>query len=313
VTPAVQTRLLRPGVIVGLVLVCGLLVPPARAQEPPPDSFRYRVDVQLVLLSASVLTPDGRPVTDLGEDAFEVYENGQLRPIKLFERKTALPLQLVLLVDASLSAASELKAQKVAMARFIQRVLLPKDTAALYELSGKSKPVVDFSDSPQKLQEGLQLIKVRAGTALYDAIVEVSAKLKEREGRRVMVVVSDGNDTTSQSDFQAALRAIQEAEATLFALVVRPIPGESGRYVRGEHVLITLSDLTGGRVFFTERVGEMDRFFDELSDLLRTQYLIGYQAGPPGYRSEFRTIEVRIKGQADTVQHRKGYYAEPRP
>ena len=312
-THAVQIHLLRPVVILWLLLpACGLLVVPAGAQEPPPDSFRYRVDVQLVLLSASVLTPEGRPVTDLEQEAFEVYEDGQLRPIKLFERKTALPLQLVLLVDASLSAASELKAQKAAMARFIQRVLLPKDTAALYELSGKSKVVVDFSDSPQKLQEGLQQIEVRAGTALYDATVEVSDKLKEREGRRVMVVVSDGNDTTSESDFQSALRALQEAEATLFALVVRPIPGESGRNVRGEHVLITLAELTGGRVFFTERVGEMDRFFDELNDLLRTQYLLGYQAAPPGYRSEFRTIEVRIKGRKDIVRHRTGYYAEPR-
>lgn len=312
-THAVQIHLLRSVVILWLLLpACGLLVVPARAQELPPDSFRYRVDVQLVLLSASVLTPEGRPVTDLEQEAFEVYEDGHLRPIKLFERKTALPLQLVLLVDASLSAASELKAQKAAMARFIQRVLLPKDTAALYELSGKSKAVVDFCDSPRKLQEGLQQIEVRAGTALYDATVEVSAKLKAREGRRVMVVVSDGNDTTSESDFQAALRALQEAEATLFALVVRPIPGESGRNVRGEHVLITLAELTGGRVFFTDRVGEMDRFFDELSDLLRTQYLLGYQPAPPGYRSEFRTIEVRIKGRKDIVRHRTGYYAEPR-
>jgi len=173
VTHAVQIHLLRPVVILWLLLpACGLLVVPARAQEPPPDSFRYRVDVQLVLLSASVLTPEGRPVTDLEQEAFEVYEDGQLRPIKLFERKTALPLQLVLLVDASLSAASELKAQKAAMARFIQRVLLPKDTASLYELSGKSKAVVDFCDSPRKLQEGLQQIEVRAGTALYDATVE---------------------------------------------------------------------------------------------------------------------------------------------
>jgi Ca-activated chloride channel family protein len=286
---------------------------PARAQEPPPDSFRYRIDVQMVLLSANVFSPDGEPVTTLDKDAFEVYEDGQLRPIKMFERKTGLPLQLVLMVDASLSAASELEAEKAAMARFVHLVLEPQDSAALYGLSGKPEPLVDFTDSPSKLAEGLKRIKVRAGTALYDAVVAVADKLREHEGRRVMVIISDGNDTTSQNDFQAALRAAQEAEATIFGLVVRPIPGVSGRNVRGEHVLMTLADLTGGRVFFTERVSELDRFFTQLNDMLRTQYLLGYQPAPAKLRPEFREIEVRVKGHDYTVQHRKGYFSEARP
>jgi hypothetical protein len=75
---------------------------------------------------------------------------------------------------------------------------------------------------------------------------------------------------------------------------------------------MTFADLSGGRVFFTDRVEELDRFFDELSDLLRTQYLLGYQPAPPSFRSEFRAIEVRIKGRDDIVEHRKGYYSEPR-
>jgi VWFA-related protein len=174
--------------LLGMLGATGWLATSARPQEPPPDSFRYRIDVQLVLLSASVTTAAGRPVTDLDEGAFEVYEDGKLRPIKLFERKTALPLQLVLMVDASLSAVSKLPAEKEAMARFIHRVLLPADVAALYELSGKSKPVVEFSRDVKQLEAGLTLIEERAGTALYDAIVEVASKLKEREGRRVMVI-----------------------------------------------------------------------------------------------------------------------------
>ncbi len=283
-----------------------------QAQEPPPESFRYRVDVQLVLVSTSVLDAEGHPVTTLEQEAFTVYENGQMRPLRLFERKTAQPLQLVLMVDASLSVASELAAQKVAIGRFIQRVLQPKDTAALYELSGEAKPVVDFTESASQLQAGLQGIRVRAGTALYDAIEAAAEKLKEREGRRVLVVISDGGDTTSKSDFKGALRAAQEAETTLFALVVRPIPGESGRNVRGENVLTTLADLTGGLVFFTDRVGELDGFFDDLNHLLRTQYLLGYQAAPPSFRPEFRTIEVRLKDPGYRVRHRQGYYSEPR-
>jgi len=284
-----------------------------RAQPPPrpPDSYHVRVDVQLVLVSASVSGRDGRPVTDLAQDSFEVYENGRLRPIQLFERQTALPLQLVLLIDASLSAAKELPVQKEALGRFIQRVLRPQDAAALLQLSTKERVLADFSAEGASLQTKLRGIRPHAGTALYDALVEACGKLKDRPGRRVIVVVSDGNDTVSKSNFHAAQRAAQEAEATIFALVVRPIAGESGRSVRGEHALMTFAELTGGRVFFPAAPAELDRFFDDLSALLRTQYLIGYQPAPPSYQPEFRTIEVRVKGTDYVVQHRKGYYSEP--
>jgi len=282
----------------------------AAAQEPPRDTFRFRVNVQLVLLSASVSTPDGRSVPDLAQDAFEVYEEGELRPLRLFERQTAMPLQLVVLIDASLSAAVELPAQKDAVSRFLKRVAREQDNVAIYQLSGKKRSVADFSNDTKKLLTSVKDIREGSGTALYDVLVEASEKLKVREGRRVVVVVSDGNDTTSKNDFQAALRALQEAETTLFALVVRPIAGESGRSVRGEHTLITLANLTGGRVFFPTSTGELDRFYRELDELLRTQYLLGYQPAPPSIRQEFRRIEVRVKGGDFTVRHRQGYYSE---
>ncbi|MGH9863127.1 MAG: VWA domain-containing protein, partial [Candidatus Acidiferrales bacterium] len=307
---ALVTRLTRPSFAVLVLAACGLFQ--VRAQPPPPESYHVRVDVQLVLVSASVSTRDGHPVTDLGQDSFEVYENGQPRPIQMFERQTALPLQLVLLIDASLSAAKELPVQKEALGRFIQRVLRPLDAAALLQLSSKDRVLAEFSSDGASLQTKLRTIRPHAGTALYDALVEASGKLKDRQGRRVIVVISDGNDTVSKKDFHTALRAIQEAEATLFALVVRPIQGESGRSVRGEHALMTFADLTGGRAFFPAATLELDRFFDELSALLRTQYLIGYQPAPPSYQPEFRTIEVRVKGTDYAVRHRKGYYSEPR-
>ncbi|MFQ5663274.1 MAG: VWA domain-containing protein [Terriglobia bacterium] len=293
--------------LVGVALLASTL----GAQQPPPDDYRHRVEVGLVLVPASVSTPEGKPVTGLDPEAFEVYENGKLRPLKVFEKRTALPLQLALMVDASLSAASELRTEKKAMVGFLQRVLRPTDAAALFEFSGGVQVLVEFSADIERLQGSLAKIRPRAGTALYDAIVEASAKLKERSGRRVLVLVTDGNDTTSKQDFHAALQAVQQAEASIFALIMRPIPGESGRSVRGEHALITLADLTGGRVFIPARGADLDRFFAELSELLRTQYLLGYQPAPVGARPEFRTIEVRVKGGDYVVRHRKAYYTEP--
>jgi Ca-activated chloride channel family protein len=298
-----------------LVILAFLLITSvaARAQLPPPpekNGFRYRVGVQLVLVPASVTNTQGKAVNDLAQDAFEVYENGQVRPIRVFEQATSLPLRMAILVDSSLSTFAELQAEKKAISQFIRGALRPEDTAALYEFSGGVRMLADFSNSARTLETGLSTIKVRAGTALYDAIVEASARLREQEGRRVLVIISDGNDTTSQADFHAALRALQEAEASVFALVVRPIASESGRSVRGEHALMSLAELTGGRVYFPSRTQEMDRVFAELDEFLRTQYLIGYEPVPPPLRAEYREIDLRVKGTDYTVRHRKGYFVE---
>lgn len=283
------------------------------AQLPPPppeESFRYKVGVQLVLVPASVTNAQGRAVNDLAQGAFEVYENGEPRPIRIFERSTSLPLRMALLVDSSLSTFAELEAEKKSISQFVRGALRPQDSAALYEFSGGVRMLADFSNSARTLEIGLSTIKVRAGTALYDAIIEASAALREQEGRRVLVVISDGNDTTSKADFHAALRALQEAEASVFALVVRPIASESGRSVRGEHALMSLAELTGGRVYFPSRAQEMDRVFAELDEFLRTQYLIGYEPAAPPLRAEFREINVRVKETDYTVRHRKGYFVE---
>jgi Ca-activated chloride channel family protein len=298
------------GFVVGLVLLSGV---GAQAQLPPPppdESFRYRVGVQLVLVPASVTNAQGRAVNDLAQDAFEVFENGQARPIRVFERATSLPLCMAILVDSSLSTFAELEAEKKAISQFVRGALRPQDTAALFEFSGGVRLLADFSNSARTIEIGLATIKVKAGTALYDAILEASARLREQEGRRVLVIISDGNDTTSKADFHAALRALQEAEASVFAMVVQPIRSESGRSVRGEHALISLADLTGGRVFYASRAQEMDRVFAELDEFLRTQYLIGYEPAPPPLRAEYRDIDLRVKGADYTVRHRKGYFVE---
>lgn len=295
------------------LLACLLSAGTVVGQQPPPSGFRHRVDVRLVLVPTSVSGAEGAPLTDLEGNAFEIYEDGVLRPLKVFEKAIQLPLQLVLMVDTSLSAAKELKGEKEAMRRFISTVLRPEDAAALVELSGDARTVVEFSSVPAQLEKGLDEMKARAGTALYDAIVETAGLLKEREGRRVMVLITDGNDTTSKSDFRQALEAAQQADVILYGILVRPIPGESGRSVRGEHVLIELADFTGGQVFFPAAAEEMDKFFNELSRVLRTQYLLGFSPLPSGNVSELRTIEVRVKGGNYQVRHRKGYYTDSLP
>lgn len=298
------------------VLWCVLWLPPvlpAQAPVPSQPGHTLKVDVRLVMVPASVSSPAGDPVTNLGRDSFEVFEEGQPRPIRVFEKSMDLPLQMILLIDTSLSAAKELPSEKAAMARFIRRVLRRQDSAALIEMAGDARTVVDFSSDTDKLVKSLKTINARAGTSLYDTLVEAAEMLGQREGRRVMILITDGNDTTSKAGYHDAREAVTAVDATLFALVVRPIAGESGRSVRGEHVLISLSELTGGQVFFPAGAKELDRFFGELSDVLRTQYIIGIVPSPPGREEEYRSLEVRVSGGDYFVRHRKGYYTRSIP
>lgn len=279
------------------------------AQDP--GDYRLKVDVNLVLVPTNVMSPAGSPVTELDRDAFEILENGVSRPLAVFEKQTAMPLQLVLMIDTSLSTYSVLRKEQEAAARFLQQVLRPNDSTALYEFSGGVDRRAGFTNDLADLQKGLLRLKPKAGTALYDAIVQVAKELRGREGRRVLVIVSDGTDTTSERDFHAALRAAQDAEVSIYSLVVRPIPGESGRSVRGEHVLIALGEMTGGQVFFPASPEELDDSFRQLSELLRTQYLLGYY--PPAHegREDFHSIEVRVRGGDYKARHRKGYWHRP--
>ena len=312
-------RAYRTNRAIGLVAVLSLLTllagfPSALSAQVPESqpSHTMKVDVRLVMIPAHVVSPSGDPVTGLEREQFEVREKGKIRPIKFFERSENLPLQMILLIDTSLSAARELPAEKAAMARFIRRVLRRGDAAALIEMAGDARTVVDFSPDANELETSLKKIDARAGTGLYDTLIEAAEMLGKREGRRVMILITDGNDTTSKDDYHAALAAVTEIDASIFAVVIRPIAGISGRSVRGENVLTSLSEMTGGQAFFPAGAEELDRFFDELSDVLRTQYLIGITPAAPGRESDYREIEVRVSGGEYSVRHRSGYFTRPR-
>lgn len=305
-----MTLTLHAGLVALALLAATLVVrEPLPAQTPP--EYRLKVEVKLVLVPTSVMSPAGLPVTDLERDAFEILENGEEQLLAVFEKQTAMPLQLVLMIDTSLSTISALRSEQEAAARFIRQVLRAQDSAALYEFSGGVHRRVGFTHDFASLEKGLLKLKPEAGTALYDAMVKVAEELSKREGRRVLVIVSDGTDTTSERDFQAALRAAQEAEVSVFSLVARPIPGESGRSVRGEHVLTALAEMTGGQVFFPAGVQDLDRYFRMVSELLRTQYLLGYHPHAHSVREDFHRIEVRVRGSDYVLRHRKGYWHHP--
>ncbi len=268
------------------------------------------MDVNLVNVLASVLDKQGRPAPDLSRDQFELYEEGKPQKIEVFEPETQQPLDLALMVDASLSEMQKIDFETSAAGRFIARVVRPGDRVAIFEFSDSVTQLAGFSNDVPRLQAAAKHIEPGDGTALYDAVFLGSQAL-ERGGagrRRALVLLTDAGETTSRADFETARRAAVRADALLYTIVIRPVKNENGRNTAGEHALQTIADETGGAMYFPDDLSQLDAMFERIDRELRTQYRLGFYPDPRPPQGVYRNIEVRVKGDY-TVRYRKTYYS----
>jgi Ca-activated chloride channel homolog len=281
--------------------------------DPSQERGKIRVNVNLVNVLASVLDEHNRPAPNLPIEAFQLFEEGVQQKIEVFESETQQPLDLALMIDASLSAHKEISFEQEAAAHFIRQVLRPTDRLAVFSFDENVTQVAAFSDNVPSLQEAVRKIPSGAGTSIYDAVVLGSNTLDKRgeNRRRVIIMVTDAGETTSRSDFDSARKAAVRSGALLYTIVVRPIKTESGRNTAGEHALETMTDATGGAMFYPDSPRELDIIFDRIDRELRTQYRLGYYPNPPGPANTYRTIEVRVLNGDYHVRHRKTYLTGP--
>ncbi len=161
------------------------------------------------------------------------------------------------------------------------------------------------------LESKLKTIHGTAGTSLYDAIWFASHELEPRDGRKVMVIVTDGGNTTSFRDSHQALEAAQLADAVIYPVVVIPIINDAGRNTGGENVLTFMAEGTGGRTFLPSLGAQLDKAFRDIIDDLRTEYLLGYYPhNVPLTKNRFHTLQVRVKSPELQVFARNGYYGD---
>jgi Ca-activated chloride channel family protein len=282
---------------------------PRPAPAPEQDKTRIRAQVNLVSVLVSVMDAHRRPAPDLPGDFFSIEEEGVAQKVEFFEPETQLPLDLVLMVDSSLSALKEMSTEQEAAAHFIRQVVRPGDALAVYEFAENVLRLADFSNDVAKLQSAVRHIVPGAGTSIYDAVLLGARALDRRanEHRRVIVLVTDAGETTSRSDFESARKQAILSGALLYTIVIRSIRGESGRNTAGEHALETITDSTGGAVFYPDSSRELDSIFDRIDRELRTQYRLSYYPHPRGPANTFRKITVHVKGDYE-VRHRKGYF-----
>ena len=303
-----------------LLLLLSLQTPavvrPAEPEEP--GDVTFKVDVSLVNLLVTVKDPRGAPIADLAAEDFTVTDSGQERDIAVFERRTNRPLSVSLMLDTSLSTAKELRFERESAKRFFEKLLgagaHPRDRVAILQFSESVEMLAPFTNSLKRIQKGLGHVRKGGGTSMYDAILLSSRQLRRRTGRRVMVVITDGGDTTSYSRFHEALEAAHDVDAVIYGIIVIPIRSDAGRNTGGENALKTLAANTGGETFVQYADEDLDQAFDGILKSLRTQYLIAYY--PPERTSDlerFRRVQVTVGRPGARVLSRNGYYLSETP
>jgi len=284
----------------------------SNSNDEPNQQGRIRVSVNLVNVLVSVLDDNNRPAPDLPVEAFQIFEEGVKQKIEVFESETKQPLDIALMIDASLSAHKEISFEQQAAAHFIAQVLRPEDRLSVFAFDENVRQIAGFSENVKVLQSAVQRIPDGAGTSIYDALLLGSNALERRkeDRRRVIIMVTDGGETTSRADFEAARKAAVRANTLLYSIIVRPVKSESGRNTAGEHAIETITDTTGGAIFFPDTSQDLDIIFDRIDRELRTQYRLGYYPNPRGPVNTYRSIQVKVLDNYK-VRHRKTYLTGP--
>jgi Ca-activated chloride channel family protein len=288
--------------------------PKEESAQPAVQGPRIRVNVNLVTVLVSVLDEHNRPAPDLPREAFQLFDEGNEQKIDIFEPETSLPLDLALMIDASMSAHKEITFEQEAAAHFIRQVVRPGDRMAVFSFDEDvTQRPPGFSDNVAALQAAVRKIPDGAGTSIYDAVLLASRALAHRgdDRRRVIVLVTDAGETTSRSDFDAARREAVSANVLLYTIVIRPVKNENGRNTAGEHALETMTDTTGGAMFYPDTPQELTAIFDRIDRELRTQYRLAYYPNPRGPANTYRSIEVKVTTGKYQVRHRKTYLTAP--
>jgi Ca-activated chloride channel homolog len=285
----------------------------AQSEATGPQAPTFSVNSNLVRLLVSVRDASTNAIiTNLDKNDFSVSDNGAPQSVAVFERNTSVPLSIALLIDTSGSTRKDLSSEKDSILRFLHTLKQsgnPDDALAVYSFNWQIRLEVGYTRNEARVEHTLRNVHGEGGTSLYDAIYLASGDVADREGRHVMVIVTDGGDTVSYKKFPDAVKAAIRSDAILYPIVVVPIENDAGRNTGGEHALDTLAHTTGGRPFYPGNAKQLDRAFEDILRELRTQYLIGYYpkdatAGADRYHN----VAVTTARKNLKVIARTGYY-----
>ena len=291
------------------------------AQTPSPSPspavprlFTFESAVDMVSLTAVVHDKSGRFVRGLGPSDIDVFEEGVRQEVTYFREAAdnssgeKIPLSVVLVLDASGSMRENMHFLQEAALAFVYK-LTDVDEALVVQFNESIKGSVAFTGDVDRLEQFVEALQAWGGTSLYDAIHYALNRIKDQPGRKAIVVFSDGADTTSTIKEQEVVDYARSVEATVYCVGIRGASGLMARSPRG--FLRKVAQETGGSFFFPDRVGDLIKVFNGISDELHNHYALAYspRQAPDGM---WRNIEVRLKRKDAEIRVRKGYFAVKR-
>ncbi len=305
--PFVQPILLPPADGVRYVRAVAYLADGNHAEDVvlvnAPDQVD-RLDVHFVELYTSVLDRRGRPVEGLARGDFTVREDGVEQEVRRFELVREVPIYAGVLLDTSSSMAEELDEALAAASRFFDTVVTPKDRAAVITFNHAPQLAVRFTSDPEVLAGGLSGVGAAGGTALYDSLVYALYYFSGVQGKRALVLISDGDDQGSRYSFEEALDYARRTGVAIYAIGL----GSAGSDAIIRTKLMKLAGETGGQWFVISRASELAKIYDKIEEELRTQYLLAYQSSQDGNGDGFRQVEVEVAQPGAQAKTIRGYY-----
>ena len=292
--------------------VVGLLAVFAATLALSAQDIPLRIDVKLVNVFVNVTDATGAIVGGLTSDDFAISEDGRPQKIAFFERQSELPLNLTLAIDTSGSVKKDRAQETDAAHRFVHALMRPQDQMSLLEFATEVRELTPFTNKIARIDHGLDSLRGDYATALYDAIYFGADRLGKKDGRKVLVLVSDGGDTAKNTTYAQALEEALRNEVMIYRIIDVPIEASAGRDLGGEHALITLAEQTGGKSFYVSE-GGLSKAFERVSEDLRTQYLLGYYPHHQEPGRTFHRLQVtvpRAASEAFNIRNRTGYYGD---
>ena len=287
-----------------------------RAREIPGGQTQtFRAGVELVSLSVTVTDRAGKYVTDLQEKDFQIFEDGVHQELRFFDRSN-LPLALSLLLDTSASMEGKLEVAQEAAVAFARR-LRPEDLAELIDFDSRVEVLQPFTSDSAALERAIRSTTYGGSTSLYNALyvaLKEMRKVPAEEGgpvhRQAVVLLSDGEDTSSLVSFDQVLDVARRSNTVIYAIALRsPEELAAPGFREADFALRELTRHTGGRVFFTPKVEELQGLYDQISEELSSQYLLGYTSSNQRRDGSWRRIVVRVNRADVTARTKQGYYA----
>lgn len=296
-------------------------------EEEPQDDQVIKLGANLVTVPFNITDKQNRFINDLTKDDIEILEDNKPQEIFSFDRQTDMPLTIAMLIDISGSQEFTLPEEIMAGKRFYEKVLRKKDLGAVITFESDSVLVQDLTSNVEKLKRALDDVRVpvmtaaipgRTGTppinggsvtgstAMFDSVYSASADLLSREaGRRVIILVTDGHDTSSRVKMKEAIERTWRSEIIVYSI------GIGGPMGINQGDLKKISTETGGRAFFPRNGEDLEKAYNQIEEDLRAQNILAYQSSNESRDGSFRTIQVRVKNRKDlTVRHRRGYFAK---